>query len=1603
MKRILAFLLSLSVILTCIGGLSISAFAADELQGSGLPGDPYLISSADDFALIENDLSAYYKQTADFTVTTPIAGIFTGVYDGDNHTINAAISVKVAAKGDGIGLFTAISGTSDTQYAEIKNLTLTGRVEATADSAAAQIGAFAGHTTGNYVKLTNLTNRAVVYSNISGDEAGGIIGRAFTNHIIVTNCKNYGYIKAWSYAGGIFGMGGREVDINTYTNCANLGQIEGATAGGMVAWAYSSTFNSCYNLGYINGSSKAAGLTPLINIKTEPIVANNFFNIGQVKGTTKAAIVLDADTNSQAVVIENAYNSYPGLDILVTNNVADNSLSNIYNVNANDTLAEAVTAAELEELDISDDFVLRAEIAESDLNKAIRFPQLKDNLVPKDAIVGSGAAADPYLISDGYQFNHFFGLGADAAVYTGKKYYHIVNDINLEGIGYQPFNTPQATKENSFVGYVYGVDFDGEPVQRTIDFGTLGSASAPLKGMTGSDASKVYTGAFVGITTTAEFKNLTLEGAMYVGTGNSGALVGYINGETIIDTVVNEMDIVSTAGLLGGIVGSNANAATQIINCVNNADIQGGAQNIGGILGSTSRAPKTFKNNKNTGHIKSSNYTQIGGLIGFYNGHNTVQTLTVEECVNEGIVESPKGYVGGIVGALNQTNNDMAANIIIKNSRNIGEIKGDNYVGGILGGSNYTVEKNKSDIDIIGCVNTGTIYATNQYQGGIAGSAFNSRISNCQNTGKLINTFATNHSYVGGVVGLVKILKSEGTFGMYNTFNAGEISYLGTRNAGLIGYIWKEVAAAANGVADYTVENCYAMGEFTTTGTKNDNGAVTANVYNAHDYANNKVYVKGFYTNAPYNINFTTQKASGCTTTTTITVSDSYTLGNHSTATPGYTKISSEELADLTNKQGSAFNDPTVWTESTNGYMYPQLVGNIYDVKATPVPSALSVSIVDGKYILTWMTRSEPSNGYKILINGVQFGNITSEKSLDITDAVIGKVVKINVIAVDSQEYVSEELEFSALFAGGVGSKDAPYVVSTKEQLALIKDYPDAYFVQDGDIKDVDFMIGVTKANPFIGSYDGAGFSIDVAIVSENSDLSSDNIGTGLFPYISGSAEIKDLTITGTIDSHTANTGAFVGVTLSDGFKLTGLNNYAAITADKRESAGIVGRAYKTGTISNCYNYGNIKSNNTASGIAGVLNAKTVLTNCGNYGDITGGSHVAGICAWSYNGLSNCFNVGKLSGSTAVGIVGQLQPHYNATTGEPTNMVVVENCYNAGTLEGNTAYGIAARATGRDGSYIVKGCYNAVDADYPICDLTDEFVNSFNETWSKATGVYDCFYLTADAEAVSLNAGATKVTTPAALEEIAFAESTAYSKSGNYKYPQLKDNTINSKYDDIEFVTISLDESALTRSSILIYRFDKTSYIQKGDSVTVYLYPNEFYSIDLMKGDASLGLFTKTSNILVEINEDTVISATEVEVEVGELDDMITGDNIFQAAADDLIEVDGEKYTRYVIVAGKVAKVSGLRVKEYGILMNLSDDDFTIETAKKQAKADDGKINENGWYGILIHSTDSEKGLVDGRTYYTRPYAQYIDKDGKTYTVYGKIQSFVLSAPAVAE
>lgn len=214
-------------------GSSVSA----SFEEAGTEADPYLISSAADFALLKQQAAEgntyegyYFKMTksVDFAGANFIVDDFAGVFDGNNCTVRGF----VLDKADYTGLFSKTSG------GEVKNISTYGEVYGWGT-----VGSIVGQSSG---LLTNCTNYATVYGQ---SNRGGIAG--ITN-AKVTNCVNYGesleHAGGWT-VGGLIGCANADV-----VNCANFGVVTGTTShvGGLIGNAAANVLESA-NYGPVSG------------------------------------------------------------------------------------------------------------------------------------------------------------------------------------------------------------------------------------------------------------------------------------------------------------------------------------------------------------------------------------------------------------------------------------------------------------------------------------------------------------------------------------------------------------------------------------------------------------------------------------------------------------------------------------------------------------------------------------------------------------------------------------------------------------------------------------------------------------------------------------------------------------------------------------------------------------------------------------------------------------------------------------------------------------------------------------------------------------------------------------------------------------------------------------------------------------------------------------------------------------------------------------------------------------------------------------------------------------------------------------------------------
>lgn len=209
-----------------------------ELQGDGSESNPYLIATADDFITFSNFVAEHrtgfegehFMLTDDIDFTGkdfPVVGseevFFSGILDGNGHSVSGIAYTAPADRATGAGLFGAIG-----ENGVVRNLTVSG------------CSFIAGGTTGSVAgiclgKLSGITVGADVsvigtqYSSFTselGNEIGGIAGRLYST-ARVEDCVNKAYVEGNKMVGGIAGAS-RDDDGCVIARCVNEGNITGA-------------------------------------------------------------------------------------------------------------------------------------------------------------------------------------------------------------------------------------------------------------------------------------------------------------------------------------------------------------------------------------------------------------------------------------------------------------------------------------------------------------------------------------------------------------------------------------------------------------------------------------------------------------------------------------------------------------------------------------------------------------------------------------------------------------------------------------------------------------------------------------------------------------------------------------------------------------------------------------------------------------------------------------------------------------------------------------------------------------------------------------------------------------------------------------------------------------------------------------------------------------------------------------------------------------------------------------------------------------------------------------------------------------------------------
>lgn len=305
--------------------------------------------------------------------------------------------------------------------------------------------------------------------------------------------------------------------------------------------------------------------------------------------------------------------------------------------------------------------------------------------------------------------------------------------------------------------------------------------------------------------------------------------------------------------------------------------------------------------------------------------------------------------------------------------------------------------------------------------------------------------------------------------------------------------------------------------------------------------------------------------------------------------------------------------------------------------------------------------------------------------------------------------YVDGTQEFQSDFAGGSGTEDDPYLISTKYHLNNVRNYLSSNFklvsnveftesdyIEGGDFYNSDGWepIGDDK-NKFTGVFDGDGHSIIGLNITraprDRVGMFGNNAGTIKNLHINGSISVNQAAYAGSIAAY--NSGTIIACSSEVDITLNAMLSYDAY------AGGIT--AYNAGTIEKCYNKGDVSGS----------------TNRVSESDI----HVAGISgAGGVNSsVRECYNLARIFASSSFrpGEYGHYYGHAYAG-GIQANSTDIKNCYNRGKVTANAAkesyaYAYAIGSTSVSMCYYLSGTGKGCNGATSLTDSEMRFSSNY--------------------------------------------------------------------------------------------------------------------------------------------------------------------------------------------------------------------------------------------------------------------------------------------------
>ena len=927
---------------------------------------------------------------------------------------------------------------------------------------------------------------------------------------------------------------------------------------------------------------------------------------------------------------------------------------------------------------------------------------------------GTGTEADPFLISSRTQLEKMRD--------NLSAYYRLVCDIDLQGVEWLSIGNTGTAFKGVFDGNGYtlrNLKINKPTVDNIGLFGYIsGGTVRNIKIENVDIAGRNSVGVITGSAENAVIENCSVTGAGQI---KGGINVGGIAGSAAVSNTIRRsyvtVAVEGTGNNVGGVIGYAASTIV-IQECYSSGNVKG-VSAVAGILGNKtgSSTGAKMENCFDLGDITATHATAgyAGGLLGDGAYISIVNSYAAGKVVGSGA--SVGGIIGRSLSAATVTNSYYDGVV----NRHLVAYGVNNNLGKLTTGMKARINYPNWDYSAIWAIEEGNSYPylrsvekpagvvkgnTNDVAGG-AGTANDPYLLSTKEHLLNINCDLTAHyrmtqdidlenagwvssqlAYAGIFDGngyTIRNLKInrpiEDNIGMFGYISGGTVRNVKIENVDIAGR--NSVGVITGSAENAVIENC------SITGTGQVKGAVNIGGIAGNAPGSGNTVRKSYVTVA---IEGTGNNVGGIVgnVASTIVIQECYSSGNVKGVSAvggilGYkgSTISAKvencfTLGDITATHATAGYAGGLVGEGTyisivNSYAAGKVVGSGASVGGV-IGRSLSGATVTNSYYDGVVNRHLVAYGVSNNLGRLTTGMKASINYPNWDYSTIWVIEEGNsypyLISIEKPAGVVKGNTNDV--AGGAGTANDPYLLSTKEHLLNINCDLTAHYRMTQDI-DLENAGWVSSQLAYAGIFDGNGYTIRNLKINRPIE---DNIG--MFGYISGgtvrnvkienvdiagrnsvgvitgsaeNAVIENCSITGTGQVKGAvNIGGIAGNAPGSGNTVRKSYVTVAIEGTGNNVGGIVGNVASTIVIQECYSSGNVKGVSAVGGILGykgsTISAK--VENCFTLGDITATHATAGYAGGmvgdgTYISIVNSYAAGKVVGSGAYrgGIIGR--------------------------------------------------------------------------------------------------------------------------------------------------------------------------------------------------------------------------------------------------------------------------------------------------------------------------------------------------------------------------